>query len=122
MSSPSVRRYELHPSEFTHLFSPQLVYLLSLFCEHGYPIRLIGGAVRDVLLGLAPHDIDLATTATADDMIAIIHGDSNIELIYTRAEQFGTLTLVVGTTVRVSGVASSPLVRSTLVNCSTRFK
>jgi tRNA nucleotidyltransferase/poly(A) polymerase len=98
----SVRCYQLNQSEYTHLFSSQLIYLFSLFNEYGYSIRLIGGAVRDILLGVVPHDIDLATTATTNDMLKIIQGDSNIELIYTRAEQFGTLTLIVGTTVRVS--------------------
>jgi tRNA nucleotidyltransferase/poly(A) polymerase len=102
MTSLSVRCYQLNPSEFTHLFSPQLTYLISLFHEHGYSVRVIGGAVRDILLGETPHDIDLATIATTDDITKIIEGDSNIELVYTRAEQFGTLTLVVGTTVRVS--------------------
>jgi tRNA nucleotidyltransferase/poly(A) polymerase len=98
----SVRCYQLNQSQFTHLFSPQLIYLFSLFNEYDYTIRLVGGAVRDILLGVTPHDIDLATTATTNDMLKLIQGDSNIELVYTRAEHFGTLTLVVGTTVRVS--------------------
>ena len=99
--SSSVRSFQLTHSEFSHLLSSQLIYLLSLFDEHEYSIRVIGGAVRDALLGVPPHDIDLATNATTDEMLALVQGDSNIELVYTRAEQFGTLTLVVGTTVRV---------------------
>ena len=100
--SSSVRCYQLNPSDYQHLFSSQLLYLMSLFNEYGYSIRLVGGAVRDILLGVPPHDIDLATTATTDDMLQLIQGDSNIELVYTRAEHFGTLTLVVGTTIRVN--------------------
>ena len=103
MTSPSsVHCYQLNPSEYTCLFSPQLLYLFSLFHEYDHSIRVVGGAVRDILLGVTPHDIDLATTATANDMMKIIQGDSNIELVYTRAEHFGTLTLIVGTTVRVN--------------------
>jgi tRNA nucleotidyltransferase/poly(A) polymerase len=102
MSSTSVRCYQLNQSEYIHLFSSQLIYLFSLFNEYNYSIRLIGGVVRDILLGITPHDIDLATTATTNDMLKLIEGDSNIELVYTRAEHFGTLTLIVGTTVRVS--------------------
>ena len=97
-----VRCYQLNPSEYEHLFSSQLTYLISLFNENNYSIRLIGGAVRDILLGVLPHDIDLATTANTDQINELVLGDSNIELVYTRAEQFGTLTLIVGTTVRVS--------------------
>ncbi|CAF1210518.1 unnamed protein product [Rotaria sordida] len=44
--------------------------------------------------------IDLATTATTNDILKLIQGDSNIELVYTRTEHFGTLILVVGTIVR----------------------
>lgn len=97
-----VRCYQLNPSEYEHLFSPQLLYLISLFKENGHSIRLIGGVVRDLLLGVIPHDIDLATTASTDQINELLVGDSNIELVYTRAEQFGTLTLIVGTTIRVS--------------------
>jgi tRNA nucleotidyltransferase/poly(A) polymerase len=100
--SSSVRCYQLNQTQYEDLFSSQLIYLFLLFNEYGYSIRIIGGAVRDILLGVIPHDIDLATTATTDDMLKLIQGDSNIELVYTRAEQFGTLTLIVGTTVRVS--------------------
>jgi tRNA nucleotidyltransferase/poly(A) polymerase len=103
-SSSSVRCYQLNQSEYLHLFSSQLIYLFSLFNEYNYAIRLIGGAVRDILLGITPHDIDLATTATTDEILKLIEGDSNIELVYTRAEHFGTLTLIVGTTVRVSSM------------------
>jgi tRNA nucleotidyltransferase/poly(A) polymerase len=102
MTSSSVRCYHLNQSEFIHLFSSQLIYLFSLFNDYGHPIRLVGGAVRDILLGVTPHDIDLATTATTNDILKLIQGDSNIELVYTRAEHFGTLTLIVGTTIRVS--------------------
>ena len=100
--SSTVRCYQLNQSQYRDLFSSQLIYLFSLFNESDYSIRIVGGAVRDILLGVAPHDIDLATTATTEDMLKMIQGDSNIQLVYTRAEQFGTLTLIVGTTVRVS--------------------
>lgn len=103
MSASSARCYRLKSSDYAPIFSSvQLNYLLSLFREHDFDIRLVGGAVRDLLLGVSPHDIDLATNATTAEMLELIHGDSNIELVYTRAEQFGTLTLVVGTTERVS--------------------
>lgn len=104
-----VRYYQLNPSEYEHLFSPQLIYLISLFKDSGHSIRLIGGAVRDILLGVLPHDIDLATTANTDQINELVLGDSNIELVYSRAEQFGTITLIVGTTIRVSQAINCPL-------------
>ena len=102
LPSASLRHYQLDRETFSHLLSSQLLYLISLFKEHEYDIRLVGGAVRDIPLGVTPHDIDLATTATTDDMLTLIEGDSNIELVHTRVEHFGTLTLVVGSTARVS--------------------
>lgn len=102
MTSSIVRCYQLNQSEYIDLFSPQLIYIFSLFHEYNYSIRLIGGVIRDILLGVIPHDIDLATTAKTDEILKLIEGDSNIELVYTRAEQFGTLTLIVGTTERVN--------------------
>ncbi|CAF3524848.1 unnamed protein product [Rotaria sordida] len=54
-----------------------------------------------------PHQIkrrrgegDGPTTATTNDILKLIQGDSNIELVYTRTEHSGTLILVVGTIVR----------------------
>ncbi|CAF3380953.1 unnamed protein product [Rotaria sp. Silwood1] len=45
-------------------------------------------------LGVSLHDIDIATTATTNDILKLVRGDSNIKLIYICAKHFGTLTLV----------------------------
>ncbi len=37
--------------------------------KEGYDCYLVGGAVRDVILGKAPHDYDLATNALPDEML-----------------------------------------------------
>lgn len=103
LPSVSVQLYQLNRTDYAHLFSsPQLIYLFALFHEHEYPIRLVGGVVRDLLVGSIPHDIDLATAASNDQILTMIRTDSNIKVVYTRAEQFGTLTLIVGTTEKVS--------------------
>ncbi|CAF0882587.1 unnamed protein product [Rotaria sp. Silwood1] len=44
--------------------------------------------------GVSLHDIDIATTATTNDILKLVRGDSNIKLIYICAKHFGTLTLV----------------------------
>ncbi|CAF2394571.1 unnamed protein product [Rotaria sp. Silwood2] len=83
--SSSICRYQLNPSKYQHSFSSHLIYLFLLFNEYDYSIRII----------------DLGTTAKTNDILKLIQSDSNIELAYTRAEHFGTLTLViVGTIVR----------------------
>ena len=37
----------------------------------GYPTYAVGGCVRDALLGLQPHDHDLCTAATPEEICAV---------------------------------------------------
>lgn len=46
--------------------------LTNLFNKSGYELYLVGGCVRDLLLGKEPKDIDLCTSATPDEMKEII--------------------------------------------------
>jgi tRNA nucleotidyltransferase (CCA-adding enzyme) len=58
----------LDTPEFRALLTPDLLTISSLFTKHGHELRIAGGAVRDLLGGKQPSDIDLATTATPDQM------------------------------------------------------
>lgn len=40
--------------------------------KEGFPTYLVGGAVRDFLIGVEPHDFDLATAATPDQIKDVI--------------------------------------------------
>lgn len=40
----------------------------------GHEVYIIGGAVRDLLLGREPHDLDLATDARPEDIVRIFQG------------------------------------------------
>jgi poly(A) polymerase len=42
-----------------------------LFARHGHELALVGGPVRDVLLGQRPGDLDLTTDATPDQVLNI---------------------------------------------------
>jgi tRNA nucleotidyltransferase (CCA-adding enzyme) len=46
--------------------------LRDIFNSANYELRIAGGAVRDLLTGITPHDVDFATTATPDQMIEIL--------------------------------------------------
>jgi poly(A) polymerase len=52
------------------LDAPPLARALALLNGDGEQARLVGGAVRDLLLGQRPGDFDLATTATPEVVIA----------------------------------------------------
>ena len=48
--------------------SPNALRVLYRLRDAGFPAYLVGGAVRDLLLGGAPKDFDVATSATPDEV------------------------------------------------------
>lgn len=53
------------------MINDNLRQLYRYFYSAGFALRVVGGAVRDHLLGKEPKDIDLCTDATPDEMIVI---------------------------------------------------
>ena len=45
--------------------------LLSLFAAHGERAYPVGGCVRDTLMGVLPHDWDVAVTTTPERTVAL---------------------------------------------------
>ncbi len=52
--------------------SPNALKVLYRLKEAGYQGFLVGGAVRDLLLGLRPKDFDIATNALPDEVRATV--------------------------------------------------
>jgi poly(A) polymerase len=67
--------------------------VLSLLNQNGEEARVVGGAVRNALLGIPTGDIDIATTAPPDDVIRRAKA-AGIKSVPTGIEH-GTVTLVV---------------------------
>ena len=73
--------------------------------REGYEVYLIGGCVRDHLMHVRPHDFDLTTDATPEEMMAVF---ADYKVIETGIRH-GTLTVIVNsmpieiTTYRVDG-------------------
>lgn len=65
--------------------------LADIFSRHGFPIRIAGGAVRDLLAGQTPKDLDFATTATPDQMKAMFEAEG-VRTINALGEKHGTVT------------------------------
>ncbi|VEL28545.1 unnamed protein product [Protopolystoma xenopodis] len=78
-------------SPYPSLYRPELVKLHGIFDKYGYELRAAGGAVRDILLNKEPHDIDLATVATPDQMLSMFSNES-IRVINRNGEAHGTVT------------------------------
>jgi poly(A) polymerase len=75
------------------LEDPRLATLLAALATTGAETRIVGGAVRDAMIGLAPHEIDLATTAPPDAAMAAARA-AGLKAIPTGIEH-GTVTIVV---------------------------
>ncbi len=52
------------------LFS-DIGWILRTLKTHGHQAFVVGGAVRDLLLGVPPQDYDIATTATPEEIVAL---------------------------------------------------
>ncbi len=50
---------------------PEVENIIETLCEEGFQAVVAGGAVRDALLKKVPKDIDLATSATAEEVLKI---------------------------------------------------
>ena len=64
-----------------------------VFKSNNYELRIVGGAVRDLALNKEPKDVDLATDATPDEMMAILD-KAGIKHKPTGLEH-GTLTAII---------------------------
>ncbi|XP_034238421.1 CCA tRNA nucleotidyltransferase 1, mitochondrial [Thrips palmi] len=82
---------KLDSPEFKALFTPELKSLVSMFEKYNYEIRIAGGAVRDLLMGKAPKDLDFATVATPDQMREMFTKEE-VRMINQRGESHGTIT------------------------------
>lgn len=47
----------------------------------GYEVYLVGGCVRDKLMGLVPKDIDIVTSARPDDIVEIFNNIAKVNLV-----------------------------------------
>ncbi len=68
---------------------PKLI--INLLLEQGYEAGLVGGCLRNLILGIDVKDYDIATSATTSQMKKIF----NQFIIITIGEKFGTLIIIV---------------------------
>lgn len=54
------------------LITPHLAGLIKAIESYGFEVRVVGGAVRDFLLGREPRDVDLATDALPEELMFIL--------------------------------------------------
>ena len=67
---------------------------LALLNDAGYEAYVVGGAVRDIVMGKEPHDFDVTTSATPDEVIAVMD-KAGVRHIPTGLKH-GTVTVLPG--------------------------
>lgn len=72
--------------------APGFIVINEVLSDHGEQSRLVGGCVRDHLIGLEPKDLDIATTATPDKVVDVFTS-KGFKVIPTGI-QHGTVTVV----------------------------
>ncbi len=65
-------------------------YAMNALTKAGYQVYVVGGSVRDVLLGKQPHDFDLTTSALPEEMLALFERDR----VLVNGIKHGTVTLI----------------------------
>jgi tRNA nucleotidyltransferase (CCA-adding enzyme) len=68
-----------------------VVVLSDIFKKNGFELYVVGGAVRDMILGKEPKDYDLVSDATPDEVESILEG--KYKTIPT-GKAFGVITVV----------------------------
>lgn len=78
---------------FTMQLSDDVYELADAFWAEGHDLYVVGGAVRDAVLGKAPKDIDLATGAVPDEVIRIVKALPGHKVIEV-GKSFGVVRVV----------------------------
>ena len=75
----------------SHIKPPKYVrQVLVTLQGRGFPAYLVGGCVRDMLLGVRPHDWDVCTGALPEEVLALFPGSRPTGM------RHGTVTVVIG--------------------------
>lgn len=79
----------------TFLDNPNLQFVMMHLNAYNHKAFIVGGCVRDAVIGVPVNDIDIATDMTPDVVRAVFKDQPNVRLVPTGIEH-GTWTLVVG--------------------------
>ncbi len=74
--------------------SPVVSLLSAAFSNAGHELALVGGPVRDALLGRTVNDLDFTTSASPDEILRIVKPHSSAQWDVGRA--FGTIAAQIG--------------------------
>jgi poly(A) polymerase len=118
-TSASARLNDAQTNAVTELLriAPVADELGRLFQEAGHELYLVGGSVRDALLGQLGHDLDFTTSARPDDVESLLRRFS--PSVWTIGKEFGTIGCKV-TTGETSWVIEVTTFRSDVYRSDSR--
>ena len=85
--------------------------IIERICQNNFKVFIVGGAIRDLLMGIEPHDYDIATSANFEELEKIF--DSNIFKIDYVGKAFGVTM--------INGIEVAQF-RKDLYNCNEKFE
>jgi poly(A) polymerase len=74
--------------------SPAVSRLAEAFADAGFELALVGGPVRDAFLGREVNDLDFATNANPDEILALVKPISDAQ--WDVGREFGTIAARIG--------------------------
>ena len=86
----SIRQPEAAPAPMA--LPEEVLYCMQTLKKGGHSAYVVGGCVRDHLLGLAPQDYDLCTSARPEEICALFEGHTLVRA----GEKHGTIGVVIG--------------------------
>lgn len=87
-----IKNNKLSQQQLDAILTPEVLNLGDMFQKHGFDLRVVGGAVRDIMIGRKPKDIDFASDATPDEMTSFLEKEG-LRVIPTGVEH-GTITVI----------------------------
>ena len=61
-----------YTEKISNLLTDDVIFLLKTIENSGYEAKIVGGAVRNLLLKMPISDVDIATTALPNEIIKIL--------------------------------------------------
>ena len=94
--------------EFKMQLPDPVLFVIEKLQKNGFSAHVVGGSVRDALSGIPPHDFDITTNATPEEMLSVFESERTIPTGLAH----GTITVLSGgepievTTYRIDGAYS----------------
>lgn len=87
----NIKKYKL---DVEKLYDSGALFLLKIFKISGYEAYLVGGCVRDLLLGKKPNDWDITTSAQPKEICGIMN-KFNVKIFNNSGIKYGTISAII---------------------------